>query len=65
MCRRVCRRAFNERTGTPYNHLQYGPHLVLLSVLWRLRHKVSLSLRYLAEAFLGRDFVFTHEMMRD
>jgi transposase-like protein len=60
---RACRRAFNERTGTPYNHLQYPTDLVLLVVLWRLRYK--LSLRDLAEMFLERGFTFTHEAVRD
>ena len=60
---RACRRAFNERTGMPYNHLQYPTDLVLLVVLWRLRYK--LSLRDLAEMFLDRGFVFTHEAVRD
>jgi putative transposase len=60
---RACRRIFNERTGTPYNHLQYPTDLVLLVVLWRLRYK--LSLRDLAEMFLDRGFVFTHEAVRD
>ncbi len=32
-----CRRDFNERTGTPFNHLQYPTDVVLLVVLWRLR----------------------------
>ena len=59
----ACRRAFNERTGTPYNHLQYPTDVVLLVVLWRLRYK--LSLRDLAEMFLERGFVFTHETVRD
>jgi putative transposase len=59
----VCRRLFNERTGTPYNHLQYPTDLVLLVVLWRLRYK--LSLRDVAEMFLERGFVFTHETVRD
>jgi putative transposase len=58
-CRRIC----NERTGTPYNHLQYPTDLVLLVVLWRLRYK--LSLRDLAEMFLARGFVFSHEAVRD
>ncbi len=56
-------RGFNERTGTPYNHLQYPTDIVLLVVLWRLRYK--LSLRDLAEMFLERGFVFTHEAVRD
>ncbi len=60
---RTCRRAFNERTGTPYNHLQYPTDLVLLVVLWRLRYK--LSLRDLAEMFLERVFTFSHEAVRD
>ncbi len=59
----ACRRVFNERTGTPYNHLQYPTDLVLLVVLWRLRYK--LSLRDLAEMFLVRGFAFTHEAVRD
>jgi len=58
-----CRRIFNERTGTPYNHLQYPTDLVLLVVLWRLRYK--LSLRDLAEMFLERGFVCSHEAVRD
>src|SRR5687768_13617098 len=58
-----CRRTFNERTGSPFNHLQYPTDLVLLVVLWRLRYK--LSLRDLAEMFLARGFVFTHEAVRD
>ena len=58
-----CRRVFNERTGTSFNHLQYPTDLVLLVVLWRLRYK--LSLRDLAEMFLARGFVFSHEAVRD
>lgn len=58
-CHRIC----NERTGTPYNHLQSPTDLVLLVVLWRLRDK--LRLRDLAEMFLGRGFVFSHEAVRD
>src|SRR5688572_21957035 len=58
-----CRRACNARTGTPFNHLQYPTDLVLLVVLWRLRYK--LSLRDLAEMFLARGFVFSHEAVRD
>ncbi len=63
-CRcRTCRRAFNERTGTPFNRLQYPTDLVLLVVLWRLRY--TRSLRDLAEMFLERGLVFTHEAIRD
>jgi transposase-like protein len=62
-CCRACRRAFNERTGTPYNHLQYPTDLILLVVLWRLRYK--LSLRDLAEMFLERGVTFSHEAVRD
>jgi len=61
-CRR-CRRIFNERTGTSFNHLHVPTDVVLLVVLWRLRYK--LSLRDLAEMFLTRGFVFTHETVRD
>ncbi len=60
---RGCQRGFNERSGTPFNHLQYPTDVVLLVVLWRLRYK--LSLRDLAEMFLPRGVVFTHEAVRD
>jgi len=59
----ACRRTFNERTDTSDNHHQYPTDLVLLVVLWRLRYK--LSLRDLAEMFLDRGFVFSHEAVRD
>lgn len=59
----TCRRQFNERTGTPFNCLEFPSDIVLLSVLWRLRYK--LSLRDLAEMFLERGFEFTHEAVRD
>ena len=59
----ACRRNFNERTGTPFNFLEYPTDIVLLVVLWRLRYK--LSLRDLAEMFLERGFVFTHEAVRE
>lgn len=57
-----CHREFNERTGTPFNRLQYPSDVVCLVVLWRLRYK--LSLRDLAEMFLERGFIFTHETVR-
>jgi putative transposase len=59
----ACRRTFNERSGTPFNFLEYPTDVVLLVVLWRLRYK--LSLRDLAEMFLERGFVFTHEAVRE
>ena len=59
----TCKRLFNERTGTSLNFLEYPTDVVLLVVLWRLRYK--LSLRDLAEMFLERGFVFTHEAVRD
>src|SRR5258708_12629998 len=43
----ACKCLFNERTGTPFNFLEYPTDVVLLVVLWRLRYK--LSLRDLAE----------------
>ena len=62
-CCSDCRRTFNERTGTPFNYLEYPTDIVLLVILWRLRYK--LSLRDLAEMFLQRGFVFTHEAVRE
>jgi putative transposase len=60
---RHCHRGFNERTGTPYNRLQFPTDVVCLVILWRFRYK--LSLRDLAEMFLQRGIVFTHEAVRD
>jgi putative transposase len=60
---RNCQRGFNERTGTPFNRLQYPTDVVCLVVLWRFRYK--LSLRDLTEMFLQRGLIFTHETVRD
>ncbi len=60
---RVCRRKFNQRTGTPFNHLETPTDIVLLVVRWRLRYK--LSLRDFVEMFLERGFEFSHETVRD
>ena len=57
-----CHRSFNERTGTPFNDLEYPTDIVLLVVLWRLRYK--LRLRDLAEMFLERGFACTHAAVR-
>jgi putative transposase len=59
---RGCRRTCNERTGSPYNHLQYPTDLVLLVVPWRRRDQ--LRLRDRAEMFLDRGFTFTPEAVR-
>ncbi len=60
---RPCRRTFNERMGTPFNHLRVPTDSALLVVLWRLRYK--LSLRDLSEMVLTRGFSFTHETVRE
>jgi putative transposase len=57
-----CQRGCNERTGTPFNRLQYPTDVICLVVLWRFRYK--LSLRDLAEMFLQRRIIFTHEAVR-
>ena len=54
---------FNERTGTPFNFLEYPTDIILLVVLWRLRYK--LSLRDLAEMFLDRGWEFPYEAVRE
>jgi putative transposase len=59
----VCERGFNERTGSVFNCVQYPPDVVCLVVLWRVCYK--LSLRDLAEMFLERGVVFTHEAVRE
>ncbi len=60
---RDCSGAFNERTGTLFNRLQYPTDIVCLVIFWRFRYK--LSLRDLAEMFLQRGLVFTHEAVRE
>jgi transposase-like protein len=57
-----CRRRFNERTGTPFNDLQFPTDIVLLAVLWRLRYK--LGLRDVAELLGQRGYEVTHETIR-
>ena len=59
----TCRRKFNERTGTPFNHLEFPTDIVFQVLLCRFRYK--LSFRNLAELFLLRGFTFTHEAVRE
>jgi transposase-like protein len=44
---RACRCKFNERTGTPFHHLEFSPDIVFPVLLCRFRYQ--LSLRPLAE----------------
>ena len=60
---RDCGKQFNERSGSLLNHAQYPSDVIALVVLWRLRHR--LTLRDLAEMFLVRGLVFSHEAVRD
>ena len=57
-----CERKFNERTGTPFNFLEFPTDIVLLVVRWRLHYK--LSLRDLGEMFLERGFESPYEAVR-
>ena len=60
---RDCGRQFNERSGGLLNHTHYPSDVVALVVLWRLRYR--LTLRDLAEMFLIRGIVFSHEAVRE
>ena len=60
---RDCGKGFNERSGTLLNRAQYPSDVIALVVLWRLRYR--LTLRDLAEMFLIRGIVFSHEAVRD
>ena len=60
---RSCRRKFNERTGTPFNHLEFPTDIVFQVLLCRFRYK--LSLRNLAKLFLLRGFEFTHQAVQE
>lgn len=57
-----CRIQFNERTGTPFNNLQFPTDIVLMAVLWRLRYK--LGFRDVAELLLQRGFEISYETIR-
>jgi putative transposase len=57
-----CDRRFNERSGTPFNDLQFPTDIVLLAVLWRLRYK--LGFRDVAELLLQRGFEVSYETIR-
>jgi putative transposase len=59
---RDCGRRFNERSGTPFNDLQFPTDIVLLSVLWHLRYK--LGFRDVAELLLQRGFEVSYETIR-
>ena len=57
-----CDRRFNERSGTPFNDLQFPNDIVLMAVLWRLRYK--LGFRDVAELLLQRGFEVSYETIR-
>ena len=58
---RGCGKQYNERSGGLLNHTQYPSDVTALVVLWRLRYR--LTLRDLAEKFLQRGIVFSHEAL--
>jgi transposase-like protein len=60
---RDCGKQYNERSGSLLNHTQYPSDVIALVVLWRLRYR--LTLRDLAEMFLVRGIVFSHEAVHD
>ena len=59
---RDCDRRSNERSGTPFNDLQFPTDIVLLAVFWRLRYK--LGFRDVAELLLQRGFEVSYETIR-
>src|SRR5215213_5252017 len=62
-CCRDCGKQYNRRSGSLLNHTQYPSDVIALVVLWRLRYR--LTLRDLAEMFLVRGLVFSHEAVRE
>ena len=60
---RDCGKPYNERSAGLLNRAQYPSDVIALVVLWRLRYR--LTLRDLAEMFLVRGLVFSHEAVRD
>jgi putative transposase len=59
---RDCGKQYNERSGGLLNHTHFPSDVIALVVLWRLRYR--LTLRDLAEMFLLRGLVFSHEAVR-
>src|SRR3712207_795490 len=59
----ACGKQFNERSAGVLNRAQYPSDVVAPVVLWRLRYR--LTLRDLAEMFLVRGLVFSHEAVRE
>src|ERR687894_2439231 len=59
---RDCGKQCNERSGGVLNHTHHPSDVITLVVLWRLRYR--LTLRDLAEMFLVRGLVFSHEAVR-
>src|SRR3712207_725175 len=59
---RECGMQYNERSGGSLNRTHYPSDVIALVVLWRLRYR--LTLRDLAEMFLQRGLVFSHEAVR-
>jgi transposase-like protein len=57
-----CGRRFNERTGSPFNDLQFPTDVVLFAVLRRLRYKFSFC--DVAELLLQPGFEISHETIR-
>src|SRR3954471_8293123 len=60
---RDCDKQYNERSGSLLNHTQYPSDVIALVVLWQLCYR--LTLRDLAEMFLVRGIVFSHEAVRE
>jgi putative transposase len=60
--RRACCKQLNERSTGLLNRSRYPSDVIALVVRWRMRYK--LSLRDLAEMFLIRGIVFSHEAVR-
>lgn len=57
-----CHRTFNQRTTTAFNFLEYPTDIVFEVLFCRLRYK--LSYRDIAEFFLLRGFLLSHETVR-
>jgi transposase-like protein len=60
---RDCGKQYNERSGGLLNYAQYPSDVVVLVVLWRMRYR--LTRRDLAEMFVQRGLIFSHEAVRD
>ena len=60
---RDCGRQYNERTGTPFNYIEYPTEIVMITVYFYYRFKVSLD--DVVELMLMRNIHLSHQTVHN